>query len=600
MTATSKETTGQSAWNKALHRFDAVPLSSRLVAILMILLSVGLSVAAFATRQLVWTYMLDRTDKQLTQQAQLVINNIDSLSEKGGSAPSDYFLQIRDSDYHIVKTPLIPTMRDGEIAMPSLPASGSMGTISINNPTTVQSQVIGAQNSKVSSSATAPWRVVALRWVADGDGSTGVFFIGLSLNDAMDTAGAITRYFLVVGFLILALAMALGTIAISRTLAPLKRIEKTAAKIAAGDLSMRVPAAPENTEVGSLSASLNIMLSRIEQSFKEQEAVTDKMKRFVSDASHELRTPLAAIHGYAELYRMQRDFPGALDRADEAIKHIELSSTRMTTLVEDLLSLARLDEGRGADITKVLRLDQVLDDMSEDLHALDPQRPISVGSLEIKSGVVGVQSSSRMRIALAQLNEGKFPPVSVIADASRIRQVFTNIVGNIHRYTPKDSPVQISLNVVNAAMDPAKLVHLGTTPETLDEFITAVEVASSTQSGIPYAFIRFTDHGPGVKQEALGQLFERFYTADASRAREKGGTGLGMAIAQSVVKAHSGFICATQTPGGGLTINIGLPLPRQTQNEQNSSGTQSTASPTSSQSRSGGEATGPNNPATKK
>jgi two-component system OmpR family sensor kinase len=345
---------------------------------------------------------------------------------------------------------------------------------------------------------------------------------------------------------------------------------------------------------------LNIMLSRIEQSFKEQEAVTDKMKRFVSDASHELRTPLAAIHGYAELYRMQRDFPGALDRADEAIKHIELSSTRMTTLVEDLLSLARLDEGRGADITQVLRLDQVLDDMSEDLHALDPQRPISVGSLEIKSGVVGVQSSSRMRIALAQLNEGKFPPVSVIADASRIRQVFTNIVGNIHRYTPKDSPVQISLNVVNAAMDPAKLVHLGTTPQTLDEFITAVEVASSTQSGIPYAFIRFTDHGPGVKQEALGQLFERFYTADASRAREKGGTGLGMAIAQSVVKAHSGFICATQTPGGGLTINIGLPLPRQTQNEQNSSGTQSAAKPTSSQARSGGEATGPNNPATKK
>ena len=141
-----------------------------------------------------------------------------------------------------------------------------------------------------------------------------------------------------------------------RTLSPLKRIEKTAAKIAAGDLTQRVPPAPENTEVGSLSVSLNAMLTRIEQSFHEQEETTAKMKRFVSDASHELRTPLAAIHGYAELYKMQRDLPGALGRADESISHIEDSSTRMTVLVEDLLSLARLDEGRGIDITQQVPL----------------------------------------------------------------------------------------------------------------------------------------------------------------------------------------------------------------------------------------------------
>jgi two-component system OmpR family sensor kinase len=568
-TKTTKKASSTSLWGKTMRKLDAVPLSSRLVSILLILLTVGLSVAAFTTRQLIWTYMLDRTDSQLIRQSQLVINNIDQLSDRG-STPTDYFLQIRDANYDVVKTPLIPTSHGtGSVTIPNLPPSGSMGSIKINTPTTVASKTVASLDTTTgkttgtatSSSGTSPWRVVALRWVADDDGSQGVFFIGLSLSDAMDTSGAVTRYFLVVGFLILALAMALGTIAISRTLAPLKRIEKTAAKIAAGDLSMRVPAAPENTEVGSLSSSLNIMLARIEQSFKEQENSTNKMKRFVSDASHELRTPLAAIHGYAELYRMQRNSPGALDRADEAIRRIETSSTRMASLVEDLLSLARLDEGRGADVTKNVRLDTVLADIGEDLHALDPHRPVTMGSLAIKPGVVGVQSGSRTRVALAQFEEKPLAPVTVIADSTRLRQVFTNIVGNIHCYTPDDSPVQISLNVVKAAMDPAHLAELGTNPQSLGEFINAIEVAGSTGVGTAYAFIRFADHGPGVKPEALGQLFERFYTADASRAREKGGTGLGMAIAKSVVKAHSGFICATQTPHGGLTINIGLPLP---------------------------------------
>lgn len=554
----------QSPWRRLLSRLDGVPLSSRLVSILLILLSIGLSVAAFATRQLIWTYMLDRTDSQLTRQAQLVINNIDQLSDRGGSTPTDYFLQIRDSDYNIVRTPLIPTQReDGVVAVPDLPASGSLGNIKIDTPTTVSSKVVTTGGKKASSSASAPWRVVALRWVTDDDGQSGVFFIGLSLSDVMDTSGAITRYFLVVGFLILALAMALGTLAISRTLAPLKNIEKTAAQIAAGDLSMRVPAAPASTEVGSLSISLNIMLNRIEQSFKEQEATTDKMKRFVSDASHELRTPLAAIHGYAELYRMQRNSPGALKRADEAIGRIEMSSTRMASLVEDLLSLARLDEGRGAEVTKNTRLDTLLSDVVEDLHALDPVRPIAQGRLLIKPGVVGVTAKARTPVALLQFEEGPLQPVMVVADVTRLRQVFTNIVGNIHRYTPQDSTVQVSLNVVSAAITSNQVMGLSSGPEGLAEFVTAVERAKSKGAGLPYAFVRFADHGPGVRAESLDQLFERFYTADASRAREKGGTGLGMAIAQSVVKAHSGFICATQTPGGGLTINIALPLPKQ-------------------------------------
>ena len=132
--------------------------------------------------------------------------------------------------------------------------------------------------------------------------------------------------------------------------------------------------------------SLNTMLTRIEESFHAQEETTEKMKRFVSDASHELRTPLAAIHGYAELYKMQRDMPGALERADESIEHIEASSARMTVLVEDLLSLARLDEGRGIDITQQVKLTSVVRDAADDLHALDPDRGISCGQVVLQPG----------------------------------------------------------------------------------------------------------------------------------------------------------------------------------------------------------------------
>ena len=132
--------------------------------------------------------------------------------------------------------------------------------------------------------------------------------------------------------------------------------------------------------------SLNTMLTRIEESFHAQEETTEKMKRFVSDASHELRTPLAAIHGYAELYKMQRDMPGALERADESIEHIEASSARMTVLVEDLLSLARLDEGRGIDITQQVKLTSVVNDAADDLHALDPDRGITCGQVVLQAG----------------------------------------------------------------------------------------------------------------------------------------------------------------------------------------------------------------------
>ena len=125
----------------------------------------------------------------------------------------------------------------------------------------------------------------------------------------------------------------------------------------------------------------------------------------------------------------------------------------------------------------------------------------------------------------------------------------TNIVGNIHRYTPIDSSAEIALGVMPAAIDPKQLSGLPATDASMRRFVEAAEVGASMSTGYRYAVLRFVDHGPGVPDESRPKIFERFYTADPSRARERGGTGLGMAIAQSVVKAHHGFICATATDG---------------------------------------------------
>lgn len=566
--------------NPLVRHLDAVSLSTKLVSIILVLLLVSGGVIAFAVRQLVSAYIIDKTDNQLTNQAGLVINNIDQLQHADNNSTLNgnlFFVQFRDANYNIESTPLIPKLQGSVVSVPKLPSSGSLAGIQFGQPFTTEAQVQVSSGSVSRSSlkvAMSPWRVVALQFTVkdpdSGDVTRGVALIGLSLHDMQDTLGIITKYFLVVGIATIVFATVMATIAVDRTLLPLKRIEKTAAKIANGDLSQRVPSAPENTEVGSLSASLNQMLARIEQSFREQRETTEKMKRFVSDASHELRTPLAAIHGYAELYKMQRDYPGALERADESIDRIEKSSTRMAALVEDLLSLARMDEGRGIDLNQKAKLNGIVADSAEDLHALDPDRAIRLGGVTVTGADTPLVAADGKKLEPARLEfrEGKLEPVTIQGDPARLRQVITNIVGNIHRYTPSDSPVEMGLSVLTASLPHVDLGKMPSTDVSLDQFIQAVQVASSTGSGRQFAVIRVADHGPGMTPESRQMIFERFYTADPSRAREKGGTGLGMAIAQSAVKAHHGLICASETTGGGLTFTVIIPIPEEAQNAE--------------------------------
>jgi two-component system OmpR family sensor kinase len=301
------------------------------------------------------------------------------------------------------------------------------------------------------------------------------------------------------GLLVLVAVGALGFVVVRRSLRPLHEVESVAGAIAAGDLSRRVPEGPERTEVGSLSRSLNAMLSQIEQAFGERAASESRMRQFVADASHELRTPLAAVRGYAELYRQ-----GAVSRPDDvasAMRRIEDEAARMGLLVEDLLMLARLDEERPAR-TEPVDLTVIAADAVQDARAIAPDRAVTL-------------------LGLA----GPLAPTPLAGDERQLRQVVTNLVGNALNHTPAGSPVEIAVGTRES-----------------------------------WAVIEVRDHGPGIDPDQAGRVFERFFRADPSRQRGLGGgTGLGLAIVAAIVERHEGRVGVSETAGGGATFVVELP-----------------------------------------
>ena len=246
--------------------------------------------------------------------------------------------------------------------------------------------------------------------------------------------------------------------------------------------------------MGRLGLSLNAMLAQIESAFRAREASERKLRRFVADASHELRTPLAAVRAYAELFDR-----GAAERPDDlerSMKGIGRESERMSLLVDDLLLLARLDDGRPLERDRV-QLDEVVGEAVETAHAVEPERPIELHA----------------------------DPAIVIGDRDRLRQIVDNLLSNVRAHTPPGTPVSVSVRRQNGTAE-----------------------------------IAVSDSGPGLDEEHLAHVFERFYRADASRARASGGVGLGLSIVAAVAEAHGGRVLARSQPGGGTTFEIALPL----------------------------------------
>jgi two-component system OmpR family sensor kinase len=338
------------------------------------------------------------------------------------------------------------------------------------------------------------------------DGST-----ALAASDLTGDQRAISRLVrieLAVGLIVLTVLGVAGYVLVRNSLRPLAEVERTAQAIAAGDLSQRVPAGDERTEVGRLSTALNGMLSRIEHAFRAQQASEEearaseeRLRRFVADASHELRTPLTSIRGFAELYRQ-----GAVRTEDDVrrlMQRIEAEGGRMGLLVEDLLLLARMDQERPLTIAPV-DLAAVAGDAVHDARAVQPDRPISL-----------------------HLDESLTDVPVVLGDEGRLRQVVGNLLTNALVHTPGDA--RVTVTVAQAADDPETLV------------------------------VTVADEGPGMDQGDAARAFERFYRADASRTRSAGGTGLGLSIVASLVAAHGGSVGLDTAPGRGATVIVRLP-----------------------------------------
>ena len=364
-------------------------------------------------------------------------------------------------------------------------------------PTVVPGHPITVRSVK---SGEADWRVIG---AVDRGGNP--LILGLSLEDVRSTTRRLILLEAGVGLGVLVLIAAAGYWVVRRSLRPLVEVERTAEAIAAGDLSRRVPDSDPRTEVGSLSRSFNAMLARIEGAFAEREASElqartseERMRRFVGDASHELRTPLTSIRGFAELYR-QGALPAQAD-VDRAMLRVEDEAARMGLLVEDLLMLARLDQQRPLERAPVDLL-ELAGDAVQDAQAIDPARPV----------------------ALEAVAAGPAPIVQ--GDAQRLRQVFANLVGNALEHTPSPTPV-------------------------------TVRVSSSPRT----ASVEVIDHGAGIPEPDRQKVFERFFRTDASRTRASGGSGLGLSIVAALVAAHGGQVRVDDTPGGGATFVVTLPL----------------------------------------
>jgi two-component system OmpR family sensor kinase len=313
--------------------------------------------------------------------------------------------------------------------------------------------------------------------------------------------------------LAIVLAGLLGALIIGSALRPLRRVAAVASNVASlplerGDVELpeRVPEEDTNphTEVGQVGAALNNLLDSVETALAVRQASEEKVRHFVADASHELRTPLASIRGYAELTRR---FGGDLtEDVQHNIGRIESEAQRMTSLVEDLLLLARLDAERELDTSDV-DLSRLLVDVVSDAHAAGPDHEWDLDLPE--------------------------EPVVVRGDDARLQQVFTNLLANARVHTPAGTRVVVELS------------------EPRDGHVIA----------------RVRDDGPGIPEKLRPKLFGRFVRGDSSRARTTGSTGLGLSIVSAVVQAHHGTVSVASEPGATV-FTVQLPIEQPAQQKQ--------------------------------
>ncbi|WP_104089146.1 HAMP domain-containing sensor histidine kinase [Cryobacterium sp. N19] len=555
-------------------RWSSISLRSKITGVTVLMLTLGLLVSGIGTMAMLKQYVVTQVDTQLQVDTQTALSGYSSSVFSQGDTEgvaSDYFVALYDQDGALITR----TWQERDHA--ELPVVGM--------PLDLKrvSQLDGQIQTLWDAAHDTEFHAIMVPVVISPTGTYGTLVMAVSLRPTENTMATYLTIFLGFGAGVVLIGAMLTRVLVTTTFVPLREAEQTAAAIADGDFSQRLGGATPNTEVGRLNRSLNIMLSRIDRAFKDRARTIDQMRRFVGDASHELRTPLVSVRGYAELYRM-----GALQTPEDvaqAMERIEKEAIRMGGLVEDLLELARLDETKPLALTPVdlvpLARDAALDAMASspgrqvtvltppavvgpldgdlDGHVdgdsgkivpfeNDSSESVTTGAITRPSGTgtptgaiafagatlarLRTRKPRRGTVVLPEADltvlpvEPQLPPI-VMAEENKIRQVITNLMGNAMRFTASDSPIELEVMVDSHAQR---------------------------------ASIAVIDHGEGIPPQIREKIFQRFWRADSSRARETGGSGLGLAIVAAIVASHNGTVDVVDTPGGGATFRISLPL----------------------------------------
>jgi two-component system OmpR family sensor kinase len=467
------------------------------LAIAILLVATDLVLAVNVQRSLI-----DQVDQRLAEAANRFAGG--AAGPRGGRGPSgpppgvlpedaasslfsEYFLVVLNSD-GTVAAEVSPTLRGGD----PLPTIDSQVAIAHAVPV---GQAIAPFTVGSGGGSDLRYRVAVVE-----RGNGGYAVTGISLREADATFGRLLRVELAATGAVLVLLGLVAFWVIRLGVRPIGEMAETANAIAEGDLSRRVEVASPRTEAGQLGIALNGMLHQIEGAFDERQHSEDRLRRFVADASHELRTPLTSIRGYAELYRSGAIEPGP--PLEDAMRRIEGESERMGELVDDLLLLARLDQGRPLDLQPV-DLGALAQDAVADARAVEPERPIGIDT--------------------------PVSPVVVVGDEQRLRQVVGNLLANARVHTPAE---------------------------------TAVEVRVWSEG--PKAIIEVADQGPGIAPSDAEHIFERFSRGDPARARAVGGvgpgSGLGLSIVSAVAEAHHGRAWVEPHDGPGARLRVAIPL----------------------------------------
>ena len=444
-------------------------LRVQVAAVLVAVLTIGMIVAGTTVTLVLRGALVSRLDETLTGFAE----------------------NIADRPMPITPPPVAPTNRG--------PSMVSLATISANGiVTSVDATLAGAQlpeggtiiaGEPFSFEATGgQWRGVLIPRTSSGDYA----LVAASLYDVNFTVDGLIRVQVIVGAIVVVIGGFLGFVLVTRRMRPLAHMTEVTDEIAAGNLERRVTDSPGSAEVAHLSTSFNSMVDALSEALDSSRLREEQMRRFVGDAGHELRTPLTSIRGFAELATSgQGDSTMALER-------IESESARMGILVDDLLTLARMDAERPVTDSQV------------DLAALLTERLAHFSTLHVDYPV-----------------SAEIPEMAVIVRGEQLRlaQIIDNLLTNITIHTPRGTAVEVELMVNDSS-----------------------------------AILSVRDLGPGMAKEVADRVFERFYRGDDSRARTTGGTGLGLSIVDVLVRAHGGSISVETARGEGSTFFVELPI----------------------------------------